>query len=406
MMAPIADALEARSPSGSTGKGRSRSTRSSSSRSTATGRVLHPARGAGGPGATSSPAPRSARSSARWWPARSTAGGATLGAPDPFLVVEAGAGRGRLAADVLARRARVRRRAALRAGRALAARCAPSSASCSPLEPFEDALGPLRRATTTTTRRAGRRHRARSSPRSTSSRRRRSTASCSPTSCSTTSRSEVVERTRRRAGRGAGRRRRRRASSRRWCPRRRARGRGRPRGRVDVADRRAGCRCRRGVDEWLAARARACCAAACSSSSTTPRPRRELVDAGPARVAAHVPRPRARRRSPLDAPGDAGHHHRRRRSSTLRRTREPRRASRSSSRQPQAEWLRDLGVDELVAEARATWDGRAPRRRPRGARHRSRVTEAAALIDPAGLGAHRVLVVLRADDGRERRGGE
>ena len=32
----------------------------------------------------------------------------------------------------------------------------------------------------------------------------------------------------------------------------------------------------------------------------------------------------------------------------------------------QAEWLRDLGIDDLVAEARAQWDARGARRRPRG----------------------------------------
>ncbi len=58
----------------------------------------------------------------------------------------------------------------------------------------------------------------------------------------------------------------------------------------------------------------------------------------------------------------------------------------------QAEWLRDLGVDDLVAEARAQWDARAHIGDLEALRHRSRVTEAAALLDPTGLGAHRVLV--------------
>jgi SAM-dependent MidA family methyltransferase len=58
----------------------------------------------------------------------------------------------------------------------------------------------------------------------------------------------------------------------------------------------------------------------------------------------------------------------------------------------QAEWLRELGVDELVADARAQWDARAHVGDLEAVRHRSRVTEAAALLDPSGLGAHRVLV--------------
>jgi len=58
----------------------------------------------------------------------------------------------------------------------------------------------------------------------------------------------------------------------------------------------------------------------------------------------------------------------------------------------QAEWLRDLGIDDLVAEARAQWDARAHIGDLEALRHRSRVNEAAALLDPGGLGAHRVLV--------------
>jgi SAM-dependent MidA family methyltransferase len=61
----------------------------------------------------------------------------------------------------------------------------------------------------------------------------------------------------------------------------------------------------------------------------------------------------------------------------------------------QAEWLRDLGVDDLVAAARRAWDARAHVGDLEAVRHRSRVTEGAALVDPAGLGAHRVLVFTR-----------
>jgi NADH dehydrogenase [ubiquinone] 1 alpha subcomplex assembly factor 7 len=61
----------------------------------------------------------------------------------------------------------------------------------------------------------------------------------------------------------------------------------------------------------------------------------------------------------------------------------------------QAEWLGDLGIDTLVAEAREQWDARAHVGDLEAVRHRSRVTEGAALVDPAGLGAHRVLVFRR-----------
>jgi SAM-dependent MidA family methyltransferase len=58
----------------------------------------------------------------------------------------------------------------------------------------------------------------------------------------------------------------------------------------------------------------------------------------------------------------------------------------------QAEWLAELGVGALVDDARAGWDARAAVGDLEAIRHRSRVSEAAALLDPAGLGAHRVLV--------------
>jgi len=58
----------------------------------------------------------------------------------------------------------------------------------------------------------------------------------------------------------------------------------------------------------------------------------------------------------------------------------------------QAEWLRSLGVDELVEEARATWHGRAATDLA-ALTARSRVHEADALLDPAGLGAHRVTIL-------------
>ena len=58
----------------------------------------------------------------------------------------------------------------------------------------------------------------------------------------------------------------------------------------------------------------------------------------------------------------------------------------------QAEWLRSLGVDGLVDDARVAWQARAHIGDLEALRHRSRVSEADALLDPTGLGAHRVLV--------------
>jgi SAM-dependent MidA family methyltransferase len=58
----------------------------------------------------------------------------------------------------------------------------------------------------------------------------------------------------------------------------------------------------------------------------------------------------------------------------------------------QAEWLRTLGIDALVQEARAAWHGRAANDLAALAA-RSRVHEADALLDPAGLGAHRVAIL-------------
>ncbi len=53
----------------------------------------------------------------------------------------------------------------------------------------------------------------------------------------------------------------------------------------------------------------------------------------------------------------------------------------------QAELLRELGVDELVAEGRRIWDERAQAPDVAALRARSRVREAEALTDPDGLGA-------------------
>ena len=57
----------------------------------------------------------------------------------------------------------------------------------------------------------------------------------------------------------------------------------------------------------------------------------------------------------------------------------------------QAEFLRAHGIDELVEEGRRVWAERAHLGDLAAIRARSRVTEAEALLDPAGLGAFRVL---------------
>jgi SAM-dependent MidA family methyltransferase len=58
---------------------------------------------------------------------------------------------------------------------------------------------------------------------------------------------------------------------------------------------------------------------------------------------------------------------------------------------PQHEFLRAHGVDDLVAHARAAWQAAAARPDLEALKARSRVSEADALLDPAGLGAFRVL---------------
>jgi SAM-dependent MidA family methyltransferase len=61
--------------------------------------------------------------------------------------------------------------------------------------------------------------------------------------------------------------------------------------------------------------------------------------------------------------------------------REPNRAG------TQADWLRAHGIEALVDEARAIWQERAAKGDLEAMKARSRVNEAAALLDPAGLGA-------------------
>lgn len=60
----------------------------------------------------------------------------------------------------------------------------------------------------------------------------------------------------------------------------------------------------------------------------------------------------------------------------------------------QAQWLRSLGVEDLVAGARTDWHGRSSTDLD-AIKARSLVQEADALLDPSGLGAHRVTVLVR-----------
>jgi SAM-dependent MidA family methyltransferase len=57
----------------------------------------------------------------------------------------------------------------------------------------------------------------------------------------------------------------------------------------------------------------------------------------------------------------------------------------------QADWLRQWGLDTLVAEAREAWTANAHNPDLAAIAARSRVTEADALLDPDGLGRFRVM---------------
>lgn len=63
--------------------------------------------------------------------------------------------------------------------------------------------------------------------------------------------------------------------------------------------------------------------------------------------------------------------------------------------QSQSEWLRDLDIEGLVSDGRRTWEARAHIGDLEALAGRSRATEASALCDPAGLGAHRVVTLSR-----------
>lgn len=67
------------------------------------------------------------------------------------------------------------------------------------------------------------------------------------------------------------------------------------------------------------------------------------------------------------------------------------RVQRPALDRPQHEFLRAHGIDALVDDARAAWRAAAARPDVAALRARSRIDEAAALLDPTGLGAFRVL---------------
>lgn len=58
----------------------------------------------------------------------------------------------------------------------------------------------------------------------------------------------------------------------------------------------------------------------------------------------------------------------------------------------QAEWLEAHGIDELVEEGRRLWEERAHLGDLEALKGRSRINESDALMHPSGLGAHRVIV--------------
>ena len=64
----------------------------------------------------------------------------------------------------------------------------------------------------------------------------------------------------------------------------------------------------------------------------------------------------------------------------------------------QEQWLRELGVDQLVVEGEATWRERAHIGDLEAVAGRSVPVEAAALTDAEGLGGHRVVVLRRGPD--------
>ena len=99
-------------------------------------------------------------------------------------------------------------------------------------------------------------------------------------------------------------------------------------------------------------------------------------------MAAHVPRPPAGRH-PLADPGDQDITV----DVALDQLPEP------DAARSQAQFLRRWGIDELVDEGRRAWQAAAAAPDLAALRMRSRPTEAAALLDPSGLGGFSVVAV-------------
>ena len=145
---------------------------------------------------------------------------------------------------------------------------------------------------------------------------------------------------------------------------------------------------------WLERVRGPCCVAATSCSSTTSTTATSSRAAGQAGVAAHVPRRTTRRRSRSTTPGSQD--------ITCDVAARVRCAAtptgwgfRSRVEHAAGRVARRHGIAELVAEGGAMWQAARATRRPRALAGRSRGVEAAALTDPGGLGAHRVLVLRR-----------
>ena len=207
-------------------------------------------------------------------------------------------------------------------------------------------------------------------------------ASCWPTSCSTTSRSGSLERTAGGWSRGAASA----PTAERWsrCSCRRAgrRGRGRPPG-ARLPPSAPASRCQHAAGGAGCDGPSALLDAGPGGGRRLRRPRRRAGAAPVDGVAAHLRRPRPRRR-PARRPRRAGHHRARSPSTSCRRARR-----------------RDVAPGRVAPRATASTSS-SPRRRRRGTsgphvgdlaalRPRSRVGEAEALTDPTGLGAFRVL---------------
>ena len=323
-------------------------------------RVLHPRRRRGRAGGDFVTSPEVgplfgalvARALDRWW--------RELGEPGPVR-----RGRGRRRARPAGRRGAARR-ARVRAARCGTCwssgrrRCGPSSGSASPSSRASTRSGRSRPVADGDPA-AGRRQRARSSPRSTSSRARRSTAWSSRTSCSTTSRSTWS------SGPTTG-----------WAEIRVGRRRTTRFVEVPVAaseesrvarrsTRRSGPGSRCSAGRELARRVRDGAAPRRGAARRLRGRGRRARGARSGRVAAHVPRPRARRR-PARRPGRAGHHHRRAAPETLHRAARRAGFTRRDRDRPRPSGSRALGIDELVDEGRRDVGRRRPRRRPRGPR--------------------------------------